>query len=146
MSLYPEIQALQDVLNKHRIIIEPAQEHPNFTATGHQWVNFTLNGQQFVLLIDDEYSDLQYNHPTLNLCLVLRELENYIEEDDILTWTKVNGLDVSNNKVLEYYRSLSKIYAQIRSVLGSIDSHISTYDFTLNAGAAQELRRQAKKS
>lgn len=145
MSQYPEIQALKDILQQHRFAIKTIDAHPNFTSIEHLWMQVQLDQHQFVLLIDDEYKDFQLQNEVMNLCLVLRELENYQEEEDILKWTNLKGLSVSNNEVLAYYRGLSAIYANAQKSLGIVDSKISNYDFELNAGAAQALRRSSKK-
>ena len=72
--------------------------------------------------------------------MILRELEEYEEEEDILRWCKVKGLHAGNTDILEYYRGLSTVYTEVQKILGTIDSYISYYDFEMNAGAAQELR------
>jgi hypothetical protein len=144
MSQYPEIQALENILQQHRFAIEPIEKYPNFIATSHCWMQVQLNQHQFVLLIDDEYNDFQLQNKAMNLCLVLRELETYEEADDILQWCNFKGLGVSNAEVQSYYRGLSSIYSDVEKVLGSVDSQISDFDFGLNAGAAQELRKSSK--
>ena len=144
MSQYSDIEALENILNQHTITIGFAEEHPNFLATENHWIDFHLDGQSFLLLVDDEYKDFAHQYAPLNLCLVLRELETYEEADDILQWCNFKGLDVANSEVLEYYKGLSQLYLRIEKLLGTIDSHISDFDFSLNAGEAQELRRRAK--
>jgi len=141
MSKYPEIQKLQKITQDFDIQIRVLSDSVLFDALSHVWVEFTINKESFILFIDDEYEDLKIDNPLLQLCLVLRELETYHEEEDILEWTKHKYLEAGNSKVLEYYKSLSKTYTEIEGILGKIDSHISYHDFELNAGAAQELRR-----
>ena len=141
MSKYPEIQALEKITQDFDINIKVLGEELLFKALGHVWVEFTINKNSFVLLIDDEVNDFKINNPLLHLCLVLRELETYSEEEDILEWTKHKYLDAGDSKVLNYYRSLSGIYKQIERTLGTINSYISYYDFEFNAGAAKELRK-----
>ncbi len=140
MDKHPEIQALEKLCQDHRMQIQVIGKNILFEALEHVWVDFTINRETFTLIVDDEYKDFQIDNPLLHLCLVLRELETYHEEEDILEWTKHKYLDAGNSKVLTYYRSLSEIYARIEGLLGKINSHISYFDFELNAGAAQELR------
>jgi hypothetical protein len=142
MNRYPEIEALQNILKQHHFAVEETASHPNFTSIEHIWLQVQLNQIHFTLLVDDEYKDFQLQNDVMNLCLVLRELENYQEEEDILKWTNLKGLNVAKSDVLEYYRGLATIYAQVTQSLGTIDSQISDFDFGLNAGAAQALRRQ----
>lgn len=92
-------------------------------------------------MVDDEYNDFAINKPALNLCLLLRELEDYQEEDDILKWCNLKGLNPGDTGVLEYYRGLTSIHTDVKNILGTIDPQISDFDFGLNAGAAQALRR-----
>lgn len=92
-------------------------------------------------MIDNEYKDFALNKPALNLCLFLRELEYYQEEEDILKWCNLKGLTPGMNGVLAYYRGLATIHKNVMEILGTIDSQISDFDFELNAGAAQALRR-----
>lgn len=141
MSNYIEIQALKKILEDFEIEIKVLGEDILFKALSHVWVEFTINKETFTLFVDDEYSDFKIDNPTLHLCLVLRELECYYEEEDILEWAQHKYLEAGDTKVLEYYKSLSDIYAKIKNILGKIDSHISYFDFEFNAGAAQKLRK-----
>ena len=139
MSPYPEIQALQNLLNSHKILIEALKDGA-FFASNHVWVRLQINRQTFTLLVDDEYKDFQISNQALHLCLILRELEMYEEEADVLTWTRAKGLDPGIPEILSYYRELQTIYLSVEKELGRIDAQISDLDFQLNAGAAQALR------
>lgn len=139
MNSYPEIQALQQIYDDHTIEIRVTKDL-YLREKEHTKVTFVLNNLAFELYIDDEYNDLSIGNPLLSLCLVLRELETYNEEEDIVTWSISKGIDPGNPMVLNYYKNLSKIYTQIEQELGKIDSHISDLDFQLNAGPAQVLR------
>lgn len=92
-------------------------------------------------MVDDEYKDFELNKPAMNLCLVLRELEAYQEEEDILKWCNLKGLTPGTVGVLSYYKGLATIHKVVNEILGTIDPQISDFDFGLNAGAAQALRR-----
>lgn len=140
MSEYQEITELKKILSRHKILISPAISHPSFTSTENVWLDITVDGYQCTLMVDDEFKDLQKKNPVLDLCLVLRELETYKEEEDILAWAKFKGLSVSNNEVISYYKGLDEHYRNIELILGKIDSQISDFDFEMNAGAIQQLR------
>jgi hypothetical protein len=138
---YPEIQALEAILEKHSFTMEFLEDGFSFCAVSHRWVRFQLNGKNLVLMVDDEYKDFDLNKPAMNLCLFLRELEDYQEEDDILKWCNLKGLKASDSGVLEYYRGLASIYTQVENILGNMNPQISDFDFGLNAGVAQALRK-----
>ncbi len=141
MSQYPEIKALEAILEKYSFSLEFPEDAFPFCAFSHRWVRFQLDGMSFVLMVDDEYKDFELKKPAMNLCLFLRELEDYQEEEDILKWCNLKGLKVSDEGVLDYYKGLASTYTDVKNILGSIDPQISDYDFSLNAGAAQALRR-----
>lgn len=140
MSDYSEIQSLNQILKNHKIQISPSNVHPDFRATENIWMTFQIDQFETVLLVDDEFKDFERGIKALDLCLVLRELETYAEEEDILRWCTFKNLSVSNHEVIEYYRGLASIYQTVENILGKIDSQISDFDFELNAGAAQALR------
>ncbi len=140
MSNYPEIQALQQLHTDHRIHIAVIQDQYLGDKQDHPKVRCILNDRSFELYVDDEYSDLAIGNPLLSLCLVLRELETFQEEEDLLRWSNSKSLNPGSPAVLNYYKKLSKIYAEIEQELGKIDSQISDLDFQLNAGAVQILR------
>ncbi len=141
MSNYQEIINLKNLHSKHNMSFALAKVHPNFNATENVWIEFTVDDFNAILIVDDEFKDFSAKSPILNFCLVLRELETYREEEDILRWTVFKNLSPSNPEVLNYYKDLGTHYKEIRDILGKIDSQISYFDFELNAGAAQELRR-----
>ena len=138
---YSEIQALKVILKKHPFTVEFLGNDFPFCALSHRWVRFQLNETPFVLMIDDEYNDFALSKPAMNLCLFLRELDDYQEEEDILKWCSLKGLKAEDSDVLAYYKGLAAIYADVKHILGAIDPQISDTDFSLNAGAAQALRR-----
>lgn len=104
-------------------------------------VNFSLNGTSFWLYIDDEYDDLKKNYPLLVLCLVLRELEGYAYTSDYATWCQERFLNAQDTEVQQAFDQLKKVYYQILQWVNPIDSFVSDWDFEMNAGAAQKLRK-----
>ena len=141
MTDYPEIQALKAILKKHTFSIEFLEDDFLFCALSHRWVRVQLQKRSFILMVDDEFNDFRLNKPAMNLYLILRELEDYQEEEDILKWCVLKGLQPSDRGVLDYYKGLSAIYTNVKNILGDMDPQISSFDFQLNAGATQVLRR-----
>ena len=138
---YPEIQALKTLFTNYKVSIKVSDIDFLAGKKNYPAVDLFLAGRPLRLYVEDEYQDLQLNNPTLAFCLVLRELENYQEEEDYLTWCSAQLLDPVNPQVRAYYMDLGNIYRTVEKILGTIDSQISDYDFGLNAGAVQELRR-----
>jgi len=104
-------------------------------------VDFQLAGKTYKLFIDDEYEDLRYNYPLLNFCLVLRELDGYDAARELEVWAQERYLDAKDSQVIKFHQYLAKIYPEIAQILGKIHPHISDWDFEMNAGAAQQLRK-----
>ena len=142
MNTYPEIEALNNIYLKHQVEIRFSST--NFLAENKDYcaVVFKLGAKEFNFFIEDEYNDIRYNYPLLNLCLVLRELEYYIETDDYLIWCKERSLDVKNTAILNHYKNLGSVYREVEKITGKIDSQISDWDFEMGSGAAWELRKK----
>ncbi len=138
---YSEIQFLQKIYLRHKVSARVSDT--DFLAGNKEYpaVVFSLNNSSFKLYVEDEYKDLQIGNPILTLCLILRELENYMYEGDYLEWCKSQTLEPESSQVRDYYMKLGNIYMEVEKILGKINSHISNFDFELNAGAAQELRK-----
>lgn len=137
---YPEIAELDQLQQKLNPRIE-AVNGQYLEKEYYPLVEFALKGKSHLIYIDDEYNDLELGNPLLNLCLVLRALENYLDAEDYLVWCTQHGLDASNPRAREYHMGLADEVKQIREWIDPIDSFVSDFDFELNAGAAQELRR-----
>jgi hypothetical protein len=138
---YPSIIALKDIYTKFKISILVSTTDLLCDRTNYPALELSIGKNKFSLFIDDEYEDLAINNPILTFCLLLRELEDYDYALDYLEWCKHHDFDVSNSQVREYYLSLGSIYRDIENILGEINSQVSDYDFELNAGAAQFLRK-----
>ena len=142
MSEYKEIDALNNIYIKHKVEIR-------FSTTGfladnkdYHSVEFKAGGKLFNFYVEDEYDDIRYNYPLLNLCLVLRELEYYIDTDDYLIWCNERSLDVKNIDIQAHYKNLGSIYREVENIIGKIDSQISDWDFEMGSGASWELRKK----
>ncbi len=142
---YPEIKALNNIYIKHQVEIRFSTTE--FLAGDKDYcaVTFKLGTKEFNFFVEDEYDDIQYDYPLLNLCLVLRELEYYIETDDYLLWCKERSLDEKNTAILSHYKNLGKVYREVEKIIGNIDSQISDWDFEMGSGASWELRKKGLK-
>jgi len=139
---YPQIKALEDIYRKHDVKITISKDEFLGGNKEYPAVKFTIGNKTFDLFIDDEYEDLKFGFPVLNLCLVLRELEYYKSTYDYLLWCNENKFDPANIQVLSYYRSLGATYREIEAILSEINSQISDWDFEMNAGPGYYIRQQ----
>ncbi|NME70866.1 hypothetical protein [Flammeovirga aprica] len=130
---YPEIEKLKGYYNQHKIFIRKSE----VIRADLFYVDFTIDGQSFKILVDDEYGDFSDGKPLMNLFLVLFSLELYDETEDLLEWSK--ELYVKPVNYLDYYRELDNNYRKIQSKLGEIDACISSYDYELRTSVIQEL-------
>ena len=140
MKAYPTIDELSRLQKRFAIHVQVVEGQYLAETVDYAAVLVTISGKEFQLYLDDEYRDLEVGNPLLDLCLVLRELEDYAFHDDYLVWCTAKGLDSSNESVRAYHMGLRKTYTQVKAVIGQIKSYVSDYDFELNAGAAQALR------
>ncbi len=143
MKVYPEIEQLSSLRKQFNISIQVTDT----VLCDKSWfpkVQFNIGNESFEIYVDDEYHDFKIDNPDLHLCLVLRSLEIYDDAEDFLVWCTQLGLEASDPVAREHHMELGSIYSAIEERLGTIDSFISDYDFGLNAGAAQELRRDER--
>ncbi|MBL4604318.1 MAG: hypothetical protein JKY02_01210 [Flavobacteriaceae bacterium] len=142
MSTYPEIEALNKIFMKYKVEIRFSTT--DFLAGNKEYcaVEFTLDKKIFNFYVEDEYEDIRYNYPLLNLCLVLRELEFYAESTDYLIWCEERYFDPKNKDILAHFRNLGTIYREVEKIIGKIDSSISDWDFEMGSGASWELRKK----
>ncbi len=138
---YPEINALNTLWVKHKVITKTDRTKLLGGKTYYPKVDFTISGQSFWLFVDDEYEDLRYNYPLLNFCLILRELEGYAYAPEFEIWCQERFLSPDDKSIAAAFEHLKKTYAEVESILGKLESHVSDWDFEMNAGAAQKLRR-----
>ena len=142
MSDYPEIKALQNIYINYNVEIcfsstDFLSENKDYRA-----VEFKLNSKTFNFYVEDELDDIKYNYPLLNLCLVLRELEGYVDAEDYLIWCRERYLDPKNEIILANYKDLATIYSEVEKIIGKISSFISNWDFEMGSGASWELRKK----
>ena len=136
---YPELIRLLELHQELKPDIQPVAGE-FLEKEYYPQIQLKIKGSTYRLYIDDEYQDLDLSSPLLNLCLVLRALENYLDAEDYLVWCTQHGIDSSSTVAREYHMGLGGIVRDIQRWIDPIDSYVSDYDFELNAGAAQFLR------
>lgn len=137
---YPEIESLNKIIARYKVVITTDWSQVIAAKEYYPKVVFKIRDKIFELYVDDEYEDLKENNPMLDLCLVLRELESYNLAEDYLIWCAVKILPPEDSRVLQLYRDLGTTYRDVSTIIGTIDSKVSDWDFEMNAGAAQSLR------
>lgn len=138
MSSYPSIAALKELQDKFKTKIQVVK--PSGFNTDWFEVDFQIREKSFRIHVDDEYQDLRIGSEILNLCLVLRSLEELQEATSFEHWCQATGVNSELNTARSYFESSHQFLNQIKDILGDIDSQISDLDFSLNAGAANFLR------
>lgn len=138
MSKFSSIQALTDTISNHKISISVIRAC-SFSTDWFE-VELKINDRPFIVQVDDEYSDFRYKIPELNLCIVLKSLEELREYADYSTWCAATSVDSNNLQAKKYYQSSSSMIEKIEQLIGEINSQISDLEFSLNSGAAQYLR------
>ena len=141
----PEIVALRVLSQRYRLLALPADRPPLGDDAAMPAVDLYFGKKRYELYVYDEYSDLSERNPLLNLCLVLMALEDYQEESDYLTWCRSYGLPPANETIRQWHMQLRSLYPELEQRLDNeVDPFISRFDWELNAGAAQELRRMSE--
>lgn len=139
---HPEILALDALIKHHQIRFSRKMEEGLLPGAEHIAIQMQIKTHAFDLFVEDEYQDWTEDNPALCLCLILRELEGYDSATDFLNWCHIQGYSAANDRVRTYYMDLESQYSEIAHLLGGINSHISDWDFGLNAGAAFALRNR----
>ena len=140
MDEYKELYELQDLIKQFDISIEVLENKNLANDYDYVQVEISIKGKRFPIFVQDEFEDLKDENQPLCFCLVLLELEDYMEEDDYLTWCKSRNLSVENVQVRNYYMDLRNIYSAIEKIIGVIESPVSSFDFEMNTGVVKVLR------
>jgi hypothetical protein len=139
---YPEIVALDDLFLKHRVFIKVSPNDYLGSNKDMPSVELTLAGEKFNLYIADDEEDFRYNYPLLNLCVILRDLEDYKFSNDYLLWCQERRIDELDLKAKDYYQQLSGMYKRIEAILGEVKSFVNDSDFDFSMGAVRALRKE----
>jgi len=133
---YPEINKLRESIENHSIEISEPLRHIRNTLF---FVRLTVDGKSWEVLVDDEFQDFAKGSLTLRWFLVLFALDLFKEAEDILVWGREHT--INPQEFLQYYKDLPTMYSEIEALVGDLDPQISDFDYTLRAGAYQELTR-----
>ncbi len=135
MSTYPEIDQLQAYFNGRKISFRKLEEEKPYFFL----IEFSIDKKSWKIYVDDEYHDFDLDKPLACLYLTLLALDTYDYSDDYLNWCNQYGLDSSDLKWLDYFKTLDSIYQEVKTTLGKIDPCISDFDYTLRTGVVDEL-------
>ncbi|MCH2233138.1 MAG: hypothetical protein MK078_02710 [Crocinitomicaceae bacterium] len=137
----PEIEELSALWVKHKVMVRVDRNTLLSNKAYYPLVEFQISGENFSLFVDDEFSDFRKNYPLLNFCLVLRELDGYKYTSEYEVWCQERFFDSSDETIKEAFKNLKYVTNEVEKILGKIDPIISDWDFEMNTGAAQALRR-----
>jgi hypothetical protein len=145
LNQYPEIAALNKALVGHNIQLSAGPDDARLQPHSYRRVRLALpsNGLELSIPVDDEFDDARRNNPALTLHLILSECETYEEAEDFLVWARETGFDPAEYWVRNLYAEIGKVVPKIREIFGREVKALSSYDFTLNAGAARALRNHS---
>ena len=136
-----EIEELNALWVKHKVMVRVDRNTLLSNKAYYPLVEFQISGENFSLFVDDEFSDFRKNYPLLNFCLVLRELDGYKYTSEYEVWCQERSFDSSDETIKEAFKNLKYVTNEVEKILGKIDPIISDWDFEMNTGAAQALRR-----
>ncbi len=140
MTEYSEIILLKNFKELHKISVAINNAHKIESQLIPVEIN--IKGTSYLVHVEDEYDDSHINNEYLHLVIVLRAFEDIEESTDFLDWCKQLNVNASNEKLLEYYKTIISKIQNFKKLFedGKITSFISDLDYQLNAGAIQILR------
>lgn len=138
---YPEIDSLFSLLEEKKMILRVSQSSSDLKTVSFIEVELTTPQGALIISVDDEYKDSELENSALLLQLVIFMIEEYEDCEDFSVWSTTYGLNASNHIHLEWFKRLGEITPRIREIISTDFSGISDYDWQLNAGAAQALRK-----
>ena len=143
-SDFPELQALQDFVVTNKVTVSLL----NVTSIAPELIPVTcsIGNENMIMHLSDEYDDLHFKNPLLNVVLVLFELVIVEDSDDFLVWCNWQNLDPNNSALLSYYKSMCTNLEALKKYFPKkeITTFVSDLDFELNSGSMQLLRQLNK--
>ena len=91
----------------------------------------------------DEYGDLATRDARLALVMIERGFGELADAADLSRWALAEGLDGADPGVAALHQQLSAARTCFLATWGAVPDVVSDLDWQLNAGTAQEMRRQA---
>lgn len=142
MPEYPEVKALVDAVRELGLLLSVEPATPELDAISYRRIRVEAgDGRVVIIPVDDEYGDATDGNPELLLQLVLAACEVYEESDDALAWAQEAGIEPASPLAGALFRESGEAVLVVRAIVGDRLESISSWDFTLNTGAGQELRR-----
>lgn len=133
---YSEIENLKRYFGNHQIQIKRDSIQIRDDLF---YVNLSIDGSLFRLLVDDEYLDYSKSNKLMNWFLVLNALELYKESEDLFEWSRALNIDPAI--YINYYRKLNVDCSTIESIIGKIDACIRPLDYQLRTGVIEALKQ-----
>lgn len=136
-----EFDSIRSIIDRNNIKI--VKNNSYFISDELIPVDLYIGEKLFIIQVNDEYDDLNFNNYILNFILVFRELKIIEDSSDFLNWSGINTLNANNSLLLAYYKKICNDIDEIRGCFfnNSINYFISDLDFQLNSGAIQLLRK-----
>jgi hypothetical protein len=142
MTDYPEVQALVDAVRELNLVLSVEPPTPELDAISYRRIRVESgDGRVVIIPVDDEYGDATDDNPELLLHLVLAACQVYEESEDALAWVREAGVQPASPLAADLFRESGEAVRVVRAIVGDRLQPISSWDFTLNTGAAQRLRR-----
>ena len=137
---YPELDELKQFIAAHNIKAEITSESKLYE--GLIPVMFQMHNTVFVIQVNDEYNDLNYNNAILNVLLALREFAIVEDSNDFEHWCKLNEVRSISESLRTYFSDTQTNLRKIEHFFpnNSVEYYISDLDFQLNSGPMQVLR------
>lgn len=137
--MYSEIEFLKQTIRQYAITIS---DPVRYIRNDLFFVTLSVANTKWDVLVDDEFTDFEKGSQTLRWFLVLFSLDLYNETEDILEWSQEHNIPPQD--FISYYKNLPTIYSELETIVGNLDPQISDFDYTLRAGAYQELTRNIR--
>lgn len=138
---YPALQRLQDWAAERDLSITVENSEPDPISVDAVTLKIGSPGKPDIhFTVFDEYRDARHDNILLSLTLIEMEFGELDDATHVTSWARANGLDSQNDGVRDVYLTNTAAQSAFVEMYGSIPDAISTYDWSLNAGAAQALR------
>lgn len=142
---HSEVDSLFNLIEKYHIELNLLPSKQWFSDISFREIEFRSADYSCIIPVDDEYNDANSSNPPILLQLVLHMCYEFEDCEDFLVWSKAYSLvDASDPDVLDLYRTLGNVVPKILDIIGREEAGVSDFDWELDAGAAQALRKLAK--
>lgn len=128
------LEQLDSEIKQHQFSLQVIR-----TETSGTLVTIELCGQEYQLVISDEFEDLALNNLLLNYYMFRLCLDYYINSENYVQWCADNEFNPNDELVKTSYDQLEKMTIE-HPELTSYSLPISNYDYQLNSSDIQALR------